>query len=171
MLLITEIAKLRPSPDTRGSTRLNPPYREPGVMSRGRPFQPGNKYGRGRPKGSRNKSNFVVHRQLNEHAESLINRTLHAALEGDMKSRFWCLNKLMTMKPSAPKLKLPPIQSLNDVANALDVVMNATANNKCADAHGAALCTMLGEKRKTIETQDLALRLEELERQVKKGGS
>jgi hypothetical protein len=140
-------------------------------MSRGRPFQPGNKYGRGRPRGSRNKSNFAVRRLLNEHAESLIRRTLRASLEGDLKCQLWCLNQLMRMRPPAPKLKLPHLKTLNDVANALDVVVNAAAKNKCADAHGLALCAMLGEKRKTIETQDLAQRLEELERQVQKAGS
>jgi hypothetical protein len=140
-------------------------------MSRGRPFQPGNKYGRGRPRGSRNKSNFAVQRLLNEHAESLITKFLHASLKGDLRCQLWCLNQLMRMRPPAPKLKLPPIQTLNDVANAIDVVVNASAKNKCADAHGLALCAMLGEKRKMIETQDFALRLEELERQVKKAGS
>jgi hypothetical protein len=140
-------------------------------MSRGRPFEPGNKYGRGRPPGSRNKLSIVVQRQLNEHAESLVNRTLRAGLEGDPKSRFWCLDQLMKLKPSAPKLKLPALKALDDIANAMDVVLNAATNNKCSDAHGAALCALLSEKRKMIETQDLALRLEELERQVKKVAS
>jgi hypothetical protein len=137
-------------------------------MSRGRPFQPGNKYGRGRPRGSPNKLSLVVQRQLNEHAELLINRTLRAALEGDMKSRFWCLREVLRLKPSASRLKLPPIKTLSDIADAMDVVVNAAANNKCTDAHGAALYAMLSEKRKMIETQDLAQRLEELERLVKK---
>jgi hypothetical protein len=142
-------------------------------MSRGRPFQPGNKYGRGRPKGSRNKSNFVVPRLLNEYAESLIGKFLRTSLEGegDKKSQQWCLNQLMKMRPPAAKLRLPRLKTLNDVTNALDLVVNAAAKNKCSDAHGLALCAMLGEKRKTIETQELALRLEELERQVKKTGS
>jgi hypothetical protein len=137
-------------------------------MSRGRPFQPGNNYGRGRPKGSRNKSNLVVQRLLNEYAEGLTKRLVRAGMDGDMKSQQWCLNQLMRMRPPAPKLKLPPLKTLKDLANAVDVVVNATAKNKCADAHGVALCAMLGEKRKMIETQDLALRLEELERVVNK---
>jgi hypothetical protein len=140
-------------------------------MSRGRPFRPGNQYGRGRPKGSRNKSNLTVQRHLNEHAESLIRRLLRTGMEGDLRSQLWCLNQLMRMRPPAPTLKLPPLKTLNDIANALDVVVNASAKNKCNDAHGLALCAMLGERRKMIETQDLALRVEELEHQVKKARS
>ena len=71
----------------------------------------------------------------------------------------------------APKLKLPHIKTLDDIATASGVVLNAAANNKCTDAHAMALCAMLGERRKMIETQELALKLEALERMVKKSGS
>jgi hypothetical protein len=139
-------------------------------VTHGRPFQPGNTFGRGRPKGSRNKSN-VVRRYLDEHADPLIRRNIAAGLRDDTKARLWCLNELKQGACPAPKLKLPPIKTLDDIANAFDVVLNAAANNKCTDAHGAALCNMLGERRKMIETQELAVKVEELERMVKKPGS
>lgn len=139
-------------------------------MSRGRPFQPGNRFGRGRPKGSRNKS-ILVRRHLHEHADRLMLRNIAAALRDDTKARLWCLNELNKGTRPAPKLELPPIKTLDDIAQAFDVVLNVVANNKCTDAHGAALCAMLGERRKMIETEDLALRLEELERLVQKIGS
>jgi hypothetical protein len=138
-------------------------------MNRGRPFQPGNKFGRGRPKGSRNKSN-LVRRQLHEHAGPLLVTTIAAGLRGDTKSRIWCLNRLWEDRPTS-KLKLPPIKSVEDIAKAFDVVLNAAANNKCTDAHSVALCAMLAERRKMIETQELAIKVEELERMVEKPGS
>jgi hypothetical protein len=139
-------------------------------MSRGRPFQPGNRFGRGRPKGSRNRSN-VARRHLHEHAERLMLRNIAAALRDDTKARLWCLNELNQGTRPAPKLKLPPIKTLDDIAKAFDVVLNATANNKCIDGHGVALCAMLGERRKMIEIQEFAVRLEELERMAMKPGS
>jgi hypothetical protein len=171
MLLITEIANLRLSPEMHGSTRLNIPCGEQETMSRGRPFQPGNKFGRGRPKGSRNKWNLVAQRLLHEHGGLLMTKNISAGLQGDTKSRLWCLDRLMRARPPAPKLKLPPTKTLDDIAQAFDVVVNAAANNKCTDAHGVALCTMLSERRKMIETQEFAVRLEELERMAKKPGS
>ena len=140
-------------------------------MTRGRPFQPGNKFGRGRPKGRRNNSNLVVRRHLDEHADPLTLRTIAAALRDDTKSRLWCLNQLKQETRPAPKLKLPAIKTLDDIAKAFDVVLNAAANNKCIDAHGVALCAMLGERRKMIEIQELAVKVEELEQMVKKTGS
>jgi hypothetical protein len=137
-------------------------------MTRGRPFEPGNKLGRGRPKGSRNKLNPVVQRHLVEHADSLILRTIAAALRDDTKSRLWCMNELKQGARPAPKLKLPVIKTPDDIAKAQTLVLEAVANNKCTDAHGVALCSMLGERRKMIETQELAVKVEELERMVKK---
>ena len=162
MLLITEIANLRLSPYMQGSTRLNIPCGEQEIMSRGRPFQPGNKFGRGRPKGSQNKWNLVAQRRLLEHGGLLMTKNISAGLQGDTKSRLWCLNQLMQARSPAPKLKLLPIKTLDDIAKAFDVVVNAAANHKCSDAHGVALCAMLGERRKMIETQELAVKVEEL---------
>jgi len=140
-------------------------------MTRGRPFQPGNKFGRGRPKGSRNKSNLVVQRRLQEHAESLILRNIAAGLRDDTKSRLWCLNELKQGTRPASKLKLSPIKTLDDVANAFDVVLKAIASHQCTAALGQTLGALLGERRKIIDTQELALKLEELEQLVKKRGS
>jgi hypothetical protein len=139
-------------------------------MIRGRPFEPGNSLGRGRPKGSRNKSNLVVRRRLLENAESLILKTIAAALRDDTKSRVWCMDRLWENRPTS-KLKLPPIRIVDDIAKGQALVLEAVANNRCTDAHGVVLCSMLGESRKMIETQELAVKLEELERMVKKLGS
>jgi hypothetical protein len=137
-------------------------------MIRGRPFQPGNKFGSGRPKGSRNKSHLVG--CLNEHGNSLLLRTIAAGLRDDTKSRLWCLNRLWENRPTS-KLKLPPIKTVDDIAKAQALALEAVANGKCPAAHGQALSAMLDAMRKMIETQELAVKLEELERMVKKLGS
>ena len=46
---------------------------------RGAPFQPGNTFGRGRPKGSRNKSTQAALGLLEKHHESLMAKQLKAA--------------------------------------------------------------------------------------------
>jgi hypothetical protein len=140
-------------------------------MNRGRPFEAGNTFGRGRPKGSKNKSTSVGWGILEQHEESLITKNVVESLKTDTKSRLWCSEKLLQGKPRTPKLKLPAIKTLDDVAKALDVVLQAVANHKCTAADGQALFVMLGERRKMIETQELTPRLEELEAALKKLGS
>ena len=136
-------------------------------MTRGRPFEPGNKFGRGRPKGSKNRSTSVGRQLLEEHHESLMRKNIAEGLKGDAKSRLWCLNQLNKETPRAPKLKLPPIKIVDDVAKALGVILDAVANQKCTAALGQALCAIVVDIRRSLESHDLA-QLEELEQQMKK---
>ena len=52
-------------------------------MKRGRPFEPGNKFGRGRPRGSRNKKTLMAQQLLDEHAESILRKAMVKGLQGD----------------------------------------------------------------------------------------
>ena len=63
-------------------------------MRRGRPFEPGNKFGRGRPRGSRNKTTRILEELLDEHAPALLRKTLVMALQGQVP----LLRKLMQHK-------------------------------------------------------------------------
>jgi hypothetical protein len=53
------------------------------MEKRGRPFEVGNKLGRGRPRGSRNKRILAVQELLNGHTEGLVRKALVMALQGD----------------------------------------------------------------------------------------
>jgi hypothetical protein len=139
-------------------------------MSRGRPFEPGNTFGKGRPKGSKNKGTPAGRRLLEEHEESLMRKAIAEGMKGNMKALLWCLTELSRRMPRAAKLKLLPIKTHEDVAKAFDVILAAVANQKRTVAEGQALSAMLAEKGRMIETQDLPS-LEELERRTKKDGS
>jgi hypothetical protein len=52
-------------------------------MLKGRPFQPGNQFGRGRPRGSRNKKSLLVRDLLDRHAEMILRQGLKLARKGD----------------------------------------------------------------------------------------
>jgi hypothetical protein len=135
-------------------------------MSRGRPFESGNKLGCGRPKGSRNKLS-PVEQFLKQHQVSLCNKGVASALRDNTRALIWCLNRLDRMDQSSQKLKLPKIRTLDDIANSLGVVLNAVANRTRTAAEGQVLLTTLEKHQKLIETQELASRVEELERQIK----
>lgn len=51
------------------------------MATRGRPFEPGNKFGRGRPRGSRNKTSAAVQELLNSHAEAIVRKAILLALK------------------------------------------------------------------------------------------
>lgn len=86
---------------------------------RGRPFQPSNKYGRGRPKGSRNKATRAAQRLLEEHSEPLVRRCIIEAMKGNMPALRLCMERVYRRRakrqfPSscpalrAPQTSIPP---------------------------------------------------------------
>ena len=50
---------------------------------RGRPFEPGNKLGKGRPKGSKNKVRPTARKMLVEYSEPLMQKAIVTAIRGD----------------------------------------------------------------------------------------
>jgi len=98
-------------------------------------------------------------------------KNISEALKGNVRSLLWCLEKLLQGTRPAVKLKMPSINTISDIAKAFDVVLQAVAKQKCTPAHGQAMCEMLGERRKMIETEELAHRLEVVEAELKKKGS
>jgi hypothetical protein len=74
------------------------------------------------------------------------------------------LDRLWEKERLTGKLKLPPIRTLDNIAEACDIVLNAVANHKRTAADGQALCAMLGERRNMIQAQEQDRRLEALER-------
>jgi hypothetical protein len=66
------------------------------AMKRGRPFEPGNKLGRGRPPGSRNKKTLIIQEILDEYSPAVIRKTLAKALQGEVS-----LLRMLATKPVA----------------------------------------------------------------------
>jgi hypothetical protein len=140
-------------------------------MSRGRPFEPGNKFGRGRPKGSRNRAISPARRLLLQHAEALTAKNIAEGMKTDTKARIWSLNEVNRITSRVLKLKLPPIQTLGGIAQAMELAVKAFATGKCTAADGQALCAMLATQGKILEIQEFVPRLEKLEALLKQQGT
>jgi len=95
---------------------------------RGKPFQAGNKYGRGRPRGSRNKVTRVCQDTLDSHAENLIKKCLVLAYQGNPTAMRLCMERLMPARRQRTlQFKLPPIKTITDVAVASESVVSGVA--------------------------------------------
>ncbi len=64
-----------------------------GTKVRGRPFRPGNKYGRGRPRGSRNKATGLFQKTLERYAESLAKKLVQEAFQGTPTALRLCIER------------------------------------------------------------------------------
>lgn len=72
------------------------------MAARGRPFQPGNKFGRGRPRGSRNKATLAAQALLDGHSDTLIKKCMHMALSGDATAMRLCMERLLPTRKELP---------------------------------------------------------------------
>lgn len=142
------------------------------MSPRGVPFQFGNHFGRGRPKGSHNKSTVAAQRLLNECSGMLVRKCIADAMKGDKGSMRLCMERVLPpQKEQFVNLKLPSIITAAGVASAVDTVVQAVTHAKLTPGAGQKLSDMLEDRRRAIETQEHEARLQVLESQLGPGQS
>jgi hypothetical protein len=135
-------------------------------QSRGRPFEPGNKFGQGRPKGSRNKTTLVAQRLLEEYSEPIVRKCIVDALKGDGPSRRICMERILpAQRDACIGIKLPRAITAKDVDKAAERVLHSVATGRISPASGEAVARILELRRKAIETAELQTRITKLEEQ------
>jgi hypothetical protein len=133
---------------------------------RGRPFQPGNQFGRGRPKGSRNKQSLAVRRLLDENGPKLLLKAMSEAAKGNVPLlRMFAQHELDGAKECVPPIGSLAIGTPEELKHSQQIVMNQVTAGGLASAQGARLLDMLELRRKGLETHDLAEQMDALERE------
>jgi hypothetical protein len=131
---------------------------------RGKPFQLGNKFGRGRPPGSRNKVASALQQTLEVHAETLTKKCAQLALQGNTTAMRLCMERLLpARRQRVLQFKLPAIKTINDLATASETVVRGVTRGLLTPGEGQAFTVMLDGRRRMIETQELEVRLRALE--------
>jgi hypothetical protein len=131
---------------------------------RGRPFAPGNKLGRGRPRGSRNKATLALQEMLGQHAEPLVKKCVVMALQGDTTAMRLCIERLLPPRKQSPvKFKLPPITTAPELAQAQIIMLETLSRGQLTPAEAETIGNLFENRRRMMETEDLAARLQALE--------
>ena len=137
---------------------------------RGRPFQPGNKYGRGRPPGSRNRISRVCQDTLESYAEPLTKKCLSLAIQGNPTALRLCMERLLPARRHRTlQFKLPPLKTLADLDAASELVMSGVGRGQLTPGEAQDLSRLLEDRRRVLETQDLEQRIRALEKLNEKG--
>ena len=112
---------------------------------KGRPFEPGNKFGKGRPPGSKNKRT-IFQEILESHGVEIINKVKLEALKTppDPSILRACLERLVPVaRAPRNRFRLPPIKTAEDLAPANAAVAQAVANGKISAMEGDAVSRIL----------------------------
>jgi hypothetical protein len=124
--------------------------------ARGRPFAPGNKLGRGRPQGSRNKPKSPEQALLDEYAPHLIRKCMTMAMQGDRSAMRLCMERILPRRPDARmRMNLRPIRKAQDVDQAAEKVMQAVLHGDLTPVEGARMMSILVDRSRIIEKVQL----------------
>ena len=130
---------------------------------RGRPFEAGNKVGRGRRPGSRNKRTLFAE-TMEGHGEAIIKQCQVLALQGDPTALKLCIERLVApCKSSSTRFRLPPLRTVSDLVKALPSIMQEVARGRLSAQEGEAIASMLDSQRRAIETEEFEARLKAIE--------
>jgi hypothetical protein len=133
------------------------------MAMRGRPFEPGNTMGKGRPPGSRNKRTVFME-LMDRRGESIIRHCQVMALEHDRTAMRLCMERLLPpCRASNQQFRLQPGATTEDLVKTLDTVMRQVARGHVSPQDGESIARMIEIQRRAIETDGIERRLRALE--------
>jgi hypothetical protein len=140
-------------------------------MSRGKPFQPGNQLGRGRPPGSRNKRN-LAHQLLDQYGETIMRKTLALALQGDASLLQALLPYVVPRRKDSP-VKTGPLRmhTIDDLSQTSEAIMKKVSSGQLTLSEAGEVASLLEGRRRIIETNEMEPRLRALESGPRDDGS
>jgi hypothetical protein len=134
---------------------------------RGRPFQPGNTFGRGRPKGSRNKTTRKMQEMLDKYCEPITQKWISMAIKGDPVALRLCVERLFPARRDGyVQFSLAGTKTLADVAASSAKVLHGVSRGELTPMEGEIISGILEDRRRSLESVELEARLERLEQSV-----
>ncbi|HXP89152.1 MAG TPA: hypothetical protein VN841_30810 [Bryobacteraceae bacterium] len=111
---------------------------------RGKPFEPGNTLGQGRPKGSRNKPKSPGQALFDEYAPPLTRKCIALGLQGDRSALRMCMERVSPARRGACiSMNLPAIRTAGDVDKAAEKVTQALRRGDITPTEGGVLMNTL----------------------------
>jgi len=137
------------------------------MATRGKPFQTGNKFGRGRPRGSRNKLAVAAQELINSHSDSIVRAAILTGVKDKKVAMLLALlDHILPVRREAPvNIGSLPTATISDVSKSSEALVKKATSGKLTITEAQGIADLLEGRRKVIETEDLALRLAALESQ------
>lgn len=126
-------------------------------MTRPQDFKSGNKHGKGRPSGSRNKFTNLCEMLGSEKVEEFHHKMFDLAIEGNTAAIKYVGDRVYPAPKHSPKINIPTlnrIETQKDVDKAMTVVLECmtSGDNQLTIDEAGGLIKALMTKRETIES-------------------
>ena len=127
------------------------------------PFEPGNKFSKGRPPGSLNKKT-AFQKALEGRGADIVKKIRLLAMDQDPIAMKLCLERLIPKaKPPNSRFFLPPIHTAAGIKRAISAVAKAVANGVLTAREGESVSRILDSQRRAIESAEFEARIRVLE--------
>jgi hypothetical protein len=132
-------------------------------MSRGRPFERGNKCSRGRPKGSPNKKTPQAQELFEQNSAAIMALAINSSRKDPQMLRM--LVSRIVARPRELPVKSGRLRTntLQDLDRASELTFQKATSGKLSLSVARDICTMIENRRRVLVAQDLERRLNALE--------
>ena len=131
---------------------------------RGKPFEPGNHHGHGRPIGSRNKKTLLLQELLDDYGPTVVKRVIMKAVDGDRTAMKLVMVRIVPVaQDNRMELDLPELRSMADVTAASAEVISALGNGEITVEQSRAMSELLQVQRTLFVSEHLERRVAVLE--------
>lgn len=118
----------------------------------------------GKPKGTRSKSTQLLEALLQENAKEITETVIAQARGGNLLAARIILERLIPPARERPiNVELPDVESTAGVAAAQNAILQAVATGDILPSEASTLSAIVESRRRSLETQELADRIEKLE--------
>jgi hypothetical protein len=131
-------------------------------MTRGRPFQPGNKFGHGRPPGSRNKRTVLAEKLFEDNSAALMGMALVKARE-DPQMLKMLVSRIPRRRHAPIKLGSLPLDTAEDLDRASKRILKKASSGQIGWGEALEISAVIEARRHVLETRDLERRVGALE--------
>ena len=137
-------------------------------MPVGRPFGKGNHFGRGRPKGSRNKKPVFGLEWLEMNSPAILSNALELVEKQDSTMIRYLLDSILP-KPKELPIKTGPLPmgDAAELAESSKQLMEKATAGKINLSDASALADLMEQRRQIIKTEDHEMRLGAIEKQAR----
>jgi Family of unknown function (DUF5681) len=135
---------------------------------RGKPFKPGQSGNpAGKPKGTRNAITLAMEALLDGESDALTRKAIELAKAGDLQALRLCLERILPPRKDRPvTFALPTITSAKDALSALSALLTAVSTGELTPSEAAEVGKLVDGYVKATEINELAERLERLEKMM-----
>ena len=133
------------------------------LMRRGRPFPPGNKMGRGRPKGSPNKKTLLAQELFEQNSAALMALAINRSREDNQLLKM-LVGRIVVRTQEAPmKIGRLSFNTLEDLERASVRTLQRATGGKISLSEAQRLLNMMEQHRRVTMTRNLERRTRALE--------